>query len=140
MYGTLCFTVHSTACSSGSFWLMSTPMRSNSFGTIDSRPEGGGDGDERERKQHRGNRPRHEDGRVGMRKGERLTQRRLEKRPEHEPEDHRRHRPVVALHEPAEHAETGEQPAVLHAVRLRIDPGDAEREDWRVEPAVRDLE
>ena len=36
MYGTLCLSVHSTAASSGSFWLMSTPMRSNSFGTEES--------------------------------------------------------------------------------------------------------
>src|SRR5688572_16404256 len=68
MYGTLCSMAHCTAGSRASFWLMSTPMRSNSFGTEENpRPDGGGHGDEGEREQHGRDRPGHEDGEAAMR-------------------------------------------------------------------------
>src|SRR5688572_25387365 len=85
--GTLCLTVQSTAASSGSFWLMSTPMRSSSFDTEEPRPKGSGYGEQRADEQHGRDGTRDEDRRAAMRHRERLAQRVLENRAEHQAED-----------------------------------------------------
>ena len=71
-----------------------------------------------------------------MRHGHRLAERGLKHRAQDQPEHRGRNRPVVALHAPAERAEDYQHPAVVDAVGLRIDPGDADRDNRRIKPFV----
>src|SRR5688572_8447636 len=83
MYGTLCSMAHCTAGSRASFWLMSTPMRSKSFGTEeDPRPERSSDRERRKGEQRRGDGAGYEDRAAAVRERERLAQRGLEQRAE----------------------------------------------------------
>src|SRR5688572_10255797 len=68
MYGILCSMAHCTAGSRASFWLMSTPMRSNSLGTEeDPCPKGSGDRERREGEQRGGDGPGDEDRAAAVR-------------------------------------------------------------------------